>query len=42
MTRIIYAQTITPELMQPMLDLAFKYQVLQQPISAAAMIAKPA
>lgn len=40
MTRIVYSETITAGLMQPMLDLAYKYRVLQTPVAAAGMIAR--
>jgi NitT/TauT family transport system substrate-binding protein len=39
MTRATFAQTLDPKLMQPVLDIALKYGLLEAPVNAATLIA---
>ena len=39
MTRATFAQALDPKLMQPVLDIALKYGLLEQPVNASTLIA---
>ena len=39
MTRAIYATTLSPTLMQPVLDIAWQYRLIRQPVTARAIMA---
>lgn len=41
MTRASYATSIEPRFMQPILDVAVKYKVLDRPLNAADLIVRP-
>jgi NitT/TauT family transport system substrate-binding protein len=40
MTRVVYAESLTPALIQPALDLSYKYGVIDRAAAAAEMIAR--
>jgi NitT/TauT family transport system substrate-binding protein len=40
LTRATFATSIEPKLMQPVLDIAFRYGLLEHPVEAASLIAK--
>lgn len=40
MTRAVYAETLTPQMLQPPLDTAYKYKLMTKPVKADDLIAK--